>query len=200
MVGAKTTLASVASAVVSWAVTREPPTVSDEDLRERAALVALYNATNGNNWTDSTNWGTDEALDHWHGVTASGGDRVERLNLHTNNLPGPLPSSMTNLGRLEILDIGNNAGLCAPADAAFQAWLATVGDFRGETCADEPTPTMLTLSAASAPAEGGNPVTVTATLDNPAPANGMTGTLTTSGTATLGTVACGVRLGSSRCD
>ena len=46
---------------------------------------------------------------------------------------------------------------------------------------------MLTLSAASAPAEGGNPVTVTATLDNPAPANGLTVTLTTSGTATLDT-------------
>ena len=50
-----------------------------------------------------------------------------------------------------------------------------------------PTPTMLTLSAASAPAEGGNPVTVTATLDNPAPANGMTVTLTPGGTATLDT-------------
>ena len=46
---------------------------------------------------------------------------------------------------------------------------------------------MLTLSAASAPAEGGNPVMVTATLDNPAPANGMTVTLTTGGTATLDT-------------
>ena len=46
---------------------------------------------------------------------------------------------------------------------------------------------MLTLSAASAPAEGGNPVTVTATLDNPAPANGMTVTLTPGGTATLDT-------------
>ena len=188
-----------------------PPTVSDEDLRERAALVALYDATHGNNWTDSTNWGTDEALDHWHGVTASGGDRVERLNLHTNNLTGPipsalgdlsnlvslnlhtnnltgpLPSSMTNLGRLELLEIGNNAGLCAPADAAFQEWLATVRDFSGEICVDEPTPTMLTLSAASTPAEGGNPVTVTATLDNPAPADGLTVTLTTSGTATLDT-------------
>ena len=45
--------------------------------------------------------------------------------------------SMTNLGRLEYLDIGNNAGLCAPGDAAFQAWLATVRDFTGDTCADD---------------------------------------------------------------
>ena len=45
----------------------------------------------------------------------------------------------------------------------------------------------LTLSAAPAPAEGGEPVTVTATLDNPAPADGTTVTLTTGGTATRDT-------------
>ena len=109
------------------------------------------------------------------------------LNLNSNNLTGSLPSALTNLRNLKYLLIENNAGLCAPADAAFQAWLATVGDFRGEICADEPAPTMLTLSAASAPAEGGTPVTVTATLDNPAPATGLTVTLTTGGTATLDT-------------
>ena len=52
---------------------------------------------------------------------------------------------------------------------------------------DGPAPTLLTLSAASAPIEGGHPVTVTATLDNPAPATGLTVTLTTGGTATLDT-------------
>ena len=45
----------------------------------------------------------------------------------------------------------------------------------------------LTLSAAPAPAEGGDPVTVTATLDTPAPATGLTVMLTTDGTATLDT-------------
>ena len=77
-----------------------PPTVSDEDLRERAALVALYHATNGHNWTDSTNWGTDEALDHWHGVTASGGGRIVRLNLNSNNLTGPIPPELGDLFNL----------------------------------------------------------------------------------------------------
>ena len=235
------------------------PTVPDEDPQDRAALMALYDATNGNNWTNSTNWGTDEPFGNWHGVRTDGVGRVLLLELQENNLTGPippelgrlsslrklylysnnltgsiprelgaltnldrlwvahnnltgsippelgsltnltglwaafnnltgpLPSSMTNLGPLDHLHLENNAGLCAPADAAFQAWLARVKDFRGEICADESTPTMLTLSAASAPAEGGNPVTVTATLDNPAPANGMTVTLTTGGTATLDT-------------
>ena len=70
---------------------------------------------------------------------------------------------------------------------ALEALLAGGGAQLNCVDAVAPTPTMLTLSAASAPAEGGNPVTVTATLDNPAPANGMTVTLTTGGTATLDT-------------
>ena len=45
--------------------------------------------------------------------------------------------------------------------------------------------TALTLSAEPDPAEGGDDVTVTATLDEPAPEDGTTVTLTTGGTATL---------------
>ena len=60
---------------------------------------------------------------------------LEGLVLHENDLSGPLPSSMTNLRQLESLWIYNNAGLCVPADAAFQAWLATIDDFQGDTCA-----------------------------------------------------------------
>ena len=48
-------------------------------------------------------------------------------------------------------------------------------------------PTTLALSHDAAPAEGAGTVTVTATLDNPAPADGLTVMLTTGGTATLGT-------------
>ena len=70
---------------------------------------------------------------------------------------------------------------------ALEALLADGGAQLNCVDAVAPTPTMLTLSAASAPAEGGNPVTVTAMLDHPAPANGLTVTLTTGGTATLDT-------------
>ena len=61
---------------------------------------------------------------------------LEELWLRSNNLTGPLPSSMTNLRRLDRLNIYDNAGLCAPADDAFQAWLASV-NFKGDTCAAE---------------------------------------------------------------
>ena len=46
-------------------------------------------------------------------------------------------------------------------------------------------PTTLVLSHDAAPAEGAGTVTVTATLDNPAPANGTTVTMTVGGTAML---------------
>ena len=51
-----------------------------------------------------------------------------------------------------------------------------------------PLPTRLTLRADRVPAEGGGAVTVTATLDNPAPLRGTTIRLTPSGTATGGGV------------
>ena len=70
---------------------------------------------------------------------------------------------------------------------ALEALLAGGGAQLNCVDAVAPTPTMLTLSAASAPIEGGNPVTVTAMLDNSAPADGTTVTLTTGGTATRDT-------------
>ena len=94
---------------------------------------------------------------------------LETLILYENNLTGPLPSSMTNLRLLDTLHIKNNAGLCAPADAAFQAWLATVGNFTGDTCADavQPNPpdeVQANVDAAVAASgglrAGGPPVTI----------------------------------------
>ena len=67
---------------------------------------------------------------------------LRTLQLHSNSLTGPLSSSLMDLKHLQTLRIENNAGLCAPADEAFQAWLATVNDFRGETCGAEPVPAL----------------------------------------------------------
>ena len=33
---------------------------------DQAPLVALYNATGGANWTNDTNWLSNEALSEWH--------------------------------------------------------------------------------------------------------------------------------------
>ena len=75
---------------------------------------------------------------------------LEVLFLENNNLTGPLPSQMTNLRSLASLVMHNNAGLCAPTDTAFQEWLATVAEFRGETCAAEPVPALPVFALAAA--------------------------------------------------
>ena len=63
---------------------------------------------------------------------------LQSLGLSRNPLTGPLPQRLTGLSQLTRLDI-SRTGACAPHDAAFQAWLATI-DFRGELCNQPPEP------------------------------------------------------------
>ena len=49
---------------------------------DRAALVALYNATDGANWTNNTNWLSTEALSEWYGIRTDASDRVVQLSSH----------------------------------------------------------------------------------------------------------------------
>ncbi len=99
---------------------------------DRAVLEALYDATGGEGWTDSTNWKTSGPLDEWYGVTTDADGRVSRLDLggngltgsipvdleslanlrrlelFSNNLTGPIPSELGSLASLETLDLGGN--------------------------------------------------------------------------------------------
>ena len=70
------------------------------------ALVDLYNSTNGDGWTNNTNW-LSGSIDTWYGVTVSG-DRVTWLNLPNNQLVGSIPSSIGNLTGLTYLYLNNN--------------------------------------------------------------------------------------------
>ena len=63
---------------------------------------------------------------------------LEELRLHRNRLTGDLPRSLQGLTDLERLRIEDNAGLCAPADADFRAWLLTLDEFRGDCAAAVP--------------------------------------------------------------
>ena len=72
---------------------------------DRAALVALYNATDGDNWTNNSNWLSTEQIGNWHGVTTGVDDRVESLILWNNNLNGTLPVEIGNLAKLTMLDL-----------------------------------------------------------------------------------------------
>ena len=75
---------------------------------EREALVALYNSTDGANWSDNNSWlgpvGT-ECL--WYGVDCSGG-HVEELSLSNNNLNGVIPAELGNLSSLLFLWLNSN--------------------------------------------------------------------------------------------
>ena len=77
---------------------------------DRAALVALYNATDGANWTDNTNWLSDKPLSEWYGVTTVAVDdgRVWSVSLYQNNLTGTLPTELGNLTEMWVLDLADN--------------------------------------------------------------------------------------------
>ncbi len=84
---------------------------------ERAALVALYNATDGPNWVNNENWLTDAALGEWYGVDTDASGRVVRLEFYNNDLTGPIPSEMGNLGNLtELVLWFNNLSGAIPSE------------------------------------------------------------------------------------
>lgn len=71
-------------------------------------LVALYNALNGQNWFDNTNWlDTTKPLSSWFGITETNG-RVTGISLDSNNLSGTIPESFGNLINLETFSIRIN--------------------------------------------------------------------------------------------
>ena len=75
---------------------------------DRTALLALYNATGGDNWLENANWLTSGALSTWYGVTTNSQGRITELNLTHNQLKGKLPPELANLTNLEVLALGGN--------------------------------------------------------------------------------------------
>ena len=80
----------------------DEPTYGDANQvsNEREALIALYQATNGDQWKYKTNWCTDEPLDTWYGVTTDEEGHVNTLTLPYNNLNGEIPAEIGNLTKL----------------------------------------------------------------------------------------------------
>ena len=91
------------SATQAMAVTTA---ASPEPQSDREVLEALYDATGGANWTDSTNWKTPAPPGEWHGVTTDPAGRVTRLELPGNGLTGPIPAALGSLALLQVLDLG----------------------------------------------------------------------------------------------
>ncbi|GMN07104.1 hypothetical protein MTsPCn5_24930 [Croceitalea sp. MTPC5] len=98
--------------------------VANCDVTNRAALMALYDATNGPNWTVNTNWGSALPIDQWHGVTTDANGCVTQLILDTptntgNNLVGTIPAELGNLTELIDLDLSDQGGLSGTIPDSF---------------------------------------------------------------------------------
>ena len=106
---------------------------------ERAALVALYEATDGPNWVNSENWLTDAPLGEWYGVETDASGRVVRLDLAgrrdqaaavyvEHGLSGSIPLELGDLTGLEWLHLSvNNLSGSIPPELANLTSLETLG-------------------------------------------------------------------------
>ena len=95
------------AAVALWAGLAADAAAQGNAASDRAALEALYDATGGPGWTDSTNWKTSAPLGEWHGVTTDTAGRVTRLELPANDLAGSIPAALGDLTLLRVLHLGH---------------------------------------------------------------------------------------------
>lgn len=71
---------------------------------ECEALVALYNSTDGSNWTNRGGWLASDTPCSWYGTTCDAG-HVTELRLSRNQLSGSLPAELLNLEQLRVLSV-----------------------------------------------------------------------------------------------
>ena len=75
---------------------------------DSAVLVSFYQATNGDSWTDHTNWLTANPVSSWKGITLNSNGYVISINLTSNNLTGTLVSGLSKLTKLRELILTDN--------------------------------------------------------------------------------------------
>ena len=139
-----------------------PPEVAPA--QDRAALLVLYSATGGANWTDRTNWRSNEPLSEWHGVSTDEQGRGDELRLSANGLTGTIgaelgvlthlqrlyfngnngltgtiPPELENLVNLQVFDVRNTGLSCVTPGSQLHTWLTTINS-QGAICATRPPP------------------------------------------------------------
>ncbi|MEQ8240950.1 MAG: Ig-like domain-containing protein, partial [Cyclobacteriaceae bacterium] len=81
---------------------------------DSTALLEIYDALNGEEWTISNNWKAGERIKDWNGVTFEE-TRVVLVNLDLNNLQGDFPNITLGLEELFTLSLANNNITSMPA-------------------------------------------------------------------------------------
>lgn len=81
------------------------PTHNVTKEKERNALIAIYNALGGENWTNNTNWCSEQPVDEWYGVDTDADGYVTNLDLSSNNLQGEIPAEIGDFSRLNRLNL-----------------------------------------------------------------------------------------------
>ena len=137
-----------------------PPEVAPA--QDRAAARVFYNSTGGANWTDNTNWRSNEPLSEWHGVSTDAQGRVDELRLsangltgtigaelgvlthltglylNDNELTGSIPPELENLAQLQVFDVRNTGLSCVMAGSELHTWLTTINFRGGAVCVPLP--------------------------------------------------------------
>ncbi len=80
--------------------------VTEIPVIECEALVALYNSTNGPNWTDNAGWLVTNTPCSWDGITCIAGQVY--LWLSDNQLSGSIPPELGNMTNLRHLRLAHN--------------------------------------------------------------------------------------------
>jgi hypothetical protein len=75
--------------------------------QECVALLALHDSTGGDDWSNRTGWLSSSSPCEWHGISCKRG-HVVSISLLSNQLSGPVPAELGNLGALRILELPYN--------------------------------------------------------------------------------------------
>ena len=89
----------------------DPNTVADS-----VALLKIYDALGGANWTRKSNWRSNQPLRNWTDITFPlSGTRVTAINLSSNNLRGSLPDWGTGLEAVTTFNLRTNRITTVPS-------------------------------------------------------------------------------------
>ena len=75
--------------------------------QQRSALKALYDATGGDDWSQSDNWLSDRPLEDWYGISTNADGYVDSIYLAGNELSGSIPAELGELDSLKYLHLGD---------------------------------------------------------------------------------------------